>query len=122
VRPFDLALLQAVRERGGTAIIHAHGARVYFDRVLDYPVHAISWADRAGGPSLREARALTGTTLMGGIAHGNFQYTTAAAVRAEVRSAIAEAGRERLLLAPGCSLATYTFPDLIRAARDEARR
>lgn len=122
VRPFDLALLQAVRERGGIAIIHAHGARVYFDRVLDYPVHAISWADRGGGPSLREARALTGTTLMGGIAHGNFQYTAAAAIRAEVRSAIEEAGRERLLLAPGCSLATYTFPDLIRAARDEARR
>jgi uroporphyrinogen decarboxylase len=122
VRPFDLALLDAIRGHGDCHILHAHGNRVYFDRVLDYPVQAISWADRAGGPSLREARDLTRLALMGGIGHAGFQYTSAAAIRAEVRGAIEAAGRDRLLLAPGCSLATYTFPDLIRAARDEARR
>ncbi len=122
VRPFDLALLDAVRELGECHILHAHGNRPYFDRVLDCPVQAISWADRAGGPSLADARGMTTLALMGGIAHTGFQYTSAAAIRAEVRDAIAQAGRTRLLLAPGCSLATYTFPDLIRAARDEARR
>jgi uroporphyrinogen decarboxylase len=122
VRPYDLALLEAVRGAGVCHILHAHGSRVYFDRLLDYPVHAISWADRAGGPSLREARALTPLTLMGGITHAGFQYTSAAAIRAEVREALGAVGRARLLLAPGCSLASYTFPDLIRAARDEARR
>jgi uroporphyrinogen decarboxylase len=122
VRPFDLAFLEAIRGRGECHILHAHGTRVYFDRVLDYPVHAISWADRAGGPSLREARALTSLPLMGGIGHASFQYTAAATIRAEVRDALEQAGRDRFLLAPGCSLATYTFPELIRAARDEARR
>ena len=122
VRPYDLALLEAVRGRGECHILHAHGNRVYFERVLDYPVQAISWADRAGGPTLSAARATTPLALMGGITHANFQYTSAAAIRAQVRDAIDSAGRERLLLAPGCSLATYTFPELIRAARDEARR
>jgi uroporphyrinogen decarboxylase len=122
VRPFDLALLDAIRGRGECHVLHSHGNRVYFDRVLDYPVHAISWADRGGGPSLREARGLTPLALMGGIGHAGFQYTSAAAIRAEVRAAIEAAGRDRLLLAPGCSLASYTFPDLIHAARDEARR
>ena len=59
---------------------------------------------------------------MGGLSHANFQYSPAAALRAEVRQAIAEAGRDKLLLSPGCSLASYTFPELIRAVRDEARR
>jgi uroporphyrinogen decarboxylase len=122
VRPFDLAFLEAVRGEGECHVLHAHGNRVYFDRVLDYPVHAISWADRVGGPSLREARGMTPLALMGGITHANFQYTAAAAIRAEVRNALAEAGRDRFLLAPGCSLASYTFPELIRAARDEGRR
>jgi uroporphyrinogen decarboxylase len=122
VRPFDLAFLEAVRGLGECHVLHAHGNKVYFDRVLDYPVHAISWADRAGGPSLREARGMTRLALMGGITHANFQYTAAAPIRAEVRDALREAGRNGLLLAPGCSLATYTFPELIRAARDEARR
>jgi uroporphyrinogen decarboxylase len=122
VRPFDLALLEAIHGQGECHILHAHGAHVYFDRVLDYPVHAISWADRAGGPSLNQARRLTSLTLMAGLRHLDFQYSTAAEVRAEVRDAIHEAGSTKLLLAPGCSLATYTFPELIRAARDEARR
>jgi uroporphyrinogen decarboxylase len=122
VRPFDLALLEAIRGQGECHILHAHGNQVYFDRVVDYPVHAISWADRAGGPSLREARGLTPLALMAGLRHGNFQYSTAAEIRAEVRQALADVGTEKLLLAPGCSLATYTFPELIRAARDEARQ
>jgi hypothetical protein len=122
VRPFDIALLEAIGDAGACHVLHAHGAHVYFDRVLDYPVRAISWSDRAGGPSLGEARRLTPLALMGGLRHANFQYSPAAALRAEVRQAIADAGPEKLLLAPGCSLASYTFPELIRAVRDEARR
>jgi uroporphyrinogen decarboxylase len=122
VRPFDLALLGAIRGRGECHVLHAHGARVYLDRLLDYPVQAISWADRDSGPSLREVRGMTSLALMAGIGHGNFHYSPAATIRAEIRQAVEEAGREKLLLAPGCSVATDTFPELIRAARDESRR
>jgi uroporphyrinogen decarboxylase len=86
------------------------------------PGDALSWGDRDGGPSLAEARAKTSLVLMGGIGHTHFAYTSAAAIRAEIRGAVATAGPERLFLAPGCALATYTCPELIRAARDEARR
>ncbi len=122
MRPYDLALLEAVRSRGEFHVLHAHGGHLYFDAMLDYPVDAISWADREGGPSLGAARGMTKLALMGGIAHGSFAYTSAGAIRREIRDAVAEAGREKLFLAPGCALATYTFPELIRAARDEARR
>ncbi len=122
MRPFDLALLEALRGRGECHILHAHGSGLYFDRLLDYPVHAISWADRAGGPSLAEARRRTSLALVGGIDHTSFPYVSAAAIREQVRSAVAEAGRDRLLLAPGCAVPTYSFPELIRVARDAAAR
>jgi uroporphyrinogen decarboxylase len=122
MRPFDLALLEAVRGRGECHVLHAHGARLYFDRLLDYPVHALSWADQSGGPSLAEARGKTSLALVGGIEQDQFPQVSAAEIRAEVRRAIAEAGREKLLVAPGCAVPTYSFPELIRAARDAATK
>jgi len=122
MRPFDLALLDAIRGRGEFHVLHAHGNRVYFDRLLDYPVHAVSWADRDSGPSLADLRTRTSLALMGGLGHSGFAYSSAAAIRAQIRSAIAEAGPQKVLLAPGCAVPTYSFPDLIHAARDEAGR
>jgi uroporphyrinogen decarboxylase len=122
MRPFDLALLDGLRGRGEFHVLHAHGARLHLDGLLDYPVQALSWADRDTGPSLAEMRRRTSLALMGGLNHVTFAYTSAARIRAEVAGAVAEAGRTRLLLAPGCALPTYAFPEVIRAARDAAAR
>jgi uroporphyrinogen decarboxylase len=122
MRPFDLRFLEAIRGRGECHILHAHGRSLYWDRLLDYPVHALSWADRNGGPSIAEMRARTPLTLMAGLDHERFQASSARRIRAEVRDALEAAGPTRFILAPGCSLATYTFPPLIQAARDAARR
>jgi hypothetical protein len=35
--------------------------------------------------------------------------------------AIAQAGNTRFILAPGCSLPTYSYPPIIKAARDAVR-
>ncbi len=120
MRPFDLAFLEAIRGRGECHILHAHGERLYWDRLLDYPVQAISWADQNGGPSITEARAQTPLTLMTGLDHVRFVDTAASRVREQVRRALAEGGSSRFILAPGCSLATNAYPPLIRAARDES--
>jgi uroporphyrinogen decarboxylase len=119
MRPFDLAFLEAIRPFGECHILHAHGNGLYLDRLLDYPVHAISWADRQSGPPLTAMRRLTPRVLVGGINHEAFPYTAAAHVREQVRSAIAEAGTRKLFIAPGCALPSYSFPELIRAARAE---
>jgi len=110
MRPFDLQLLQAIAGRGECHVLHAHGERLYLDRLLDYPVHALSWADLNGGPALADMRRRSPLTLMAGLERG------------QVRRALAEAGSTRFILAPGCSLPTYAYPPLIRAARDESSR
>lgn len=122
MRPFDLELLEAIRGRGECHVLHAHGSRLHLDRLLDYPVHAISWADLSGGPSIAEMRKRTDRVLMAGLDHVTFQNSSARLIRDQVRVALAAGGPTRFILAPGCSLATYTFPPLIQAARDAARR
>ena len=122
MRPFDLQLLEAIRGRGECHVLHAHGERIYFERLLDYPVQALSWADKNGGPSIAEARPRTSMTLMAGLDHVTFAEVSAARVRDGVKRALAEGGGTRFIMAPGCSLPTYSYPPLIQAACDEARR
>ncbi len=119
MRPFDLAFLEAIRPFGEFHILHAHGRELFLDRLQDYPVHAISWADRDSGPPLTLMRKVTPRALMGGLDHVNFPYTSAAKIREQVRSAVEEAGTRKLFLAPGCAIPSYSFPELIRAARAE---
>lgn len=116
MRPFDLAFLEAIRGMGECHVLHAHGERLYLDRLLDYPVHALSWADRNGGPSLAEVRSRTGLALMAGLDHVRFAEMPVPEVAAHVKAAVAEGGATRFILAPGCSVPTYTYPPLIRAA------
>ncbi len=121
MRPFDLQLLNAIRGKGECHILHAHGEKLYFDHILDYPVHALSWADLNGGPSIAEARRRTPLTLMAGLDHIKFPYVSARGIREQVETACAQAGSTKFILAPGCSVATYSFVPLIQAARDAVR-
>ncbi len=122
MRPFDLQLLQAIAGRGECHVLHAHGERLYLDRLLDYPVHALSWADLNGGPAIAQMRRRSPLTLMAGLDHVKLVESSAGLVRGQVRRALAEAGPTHFILAPGCSLPTYAYPPLIRAAREESAK
>jgi uroporphyrinogen decarboxylase len=121
MRPFDLAFLKAIQGRGDFHILHAHGERLYLDRLLDYPVDVLSWADLNGGPSISDMRPRTSCTLAAGLDHVRFPYLSAEKIREQVGSAMAGGGGTKFILAPGCSLPTYSFPSLIEAARNAAR-
>jgi uroporphyrinogen decarboxylase len=121
MRPFDLEFLNAIKGKGEMHILHAHGEKLFLDRLLGYPVQAISWADLNGGPTISEARKKTSLTLVAGIDHVKFPNMSARMVREQVKSAIAQAGNTKFILAPGCSIPTYSFPPLIKAARDASR-
>jgi uroporphyrinogen decarboxylase len=122
MRPFDIAFLEAIRPFGEFHVLHAHGSELYLDRLNEYPVHAISWADRQSGPPLALMRRISSRALMGGLDHAKFAETSAAGIREQIRTAIAEVGSRKLLLAPGCAIQSYSFPELIRAARSEVGR
>ncbi len=121
MRPFDLELLNALKGKGEFQVLHAHGEKLYLDLLLDYPVQVLSWADLNGGPSIEAMRKRTPISLMAGIDHLKFPYVSAKVIRDQVKAARAQAGNTKFILAPGCSIATYSFPPLIKAAREAAR-
>jgi uroporphyrinogen decarboxylase len=120
MRPFDLEFLNAIKGKGEMHILHAHGEKLFLDRLLDYPVHAISWADLNGGPTIAEARKKTSLTLMAGIDHIKFPNVSAKIIRDQVKAAAAQGGTTKFILAPGCSLPTFSYPPMIKAARNAA--
>jgi uroporphyrinogen decarboxylase len=116
MRPFDLEFLNAIKGKGEMHILHAHGEKLFIDRLLDYPVQALSWADLNGGPSIAAMRKKTPLTLMAGVDHVKFPNLSAKIVREQVKSAVDQAGNTKFILAPGCSLPTFSYPPLIKAA------
>jgi len=118
MRPFDLEFLKAIQGKGECHILHAHGEKLYFDSLLDYPVHALSWADLNGGPTIAEARRKTPITLLAGIDHVNLPDLSVRLVKSQVNTAIAQAGKSKFVLAPGCAVPSYAFTPLIKAIRD----
>jgi uroporphyrinogen decarboxylase len=121
MRPFDLAFLRAIADRGECHVVHAHGSKLFFARLVDYPAHVLSWADLNGGPTIAQARKMTDRTLMAGIDHVQFPYVSAQAIREQVAAARTAGGNTRFILAPGCSVPTYSYPPLIHAAAKAAR-
>lgn len=121
MRPFDVGLLKILQGKGECHILHAHGENLFLDRMLDYHVQVLSWADLNGGPTIDQARQKTSLTLMAGIDYVNFPYMSVKKVKEQVRAALAQAGDTKFILAPGSALPTYGFPPLIRAVHDALR-
>jgi uroporphyrinogen decarboxylase len=100
---YDLIVLEATKGRSWFNILHVHGQKGMFDQLLDYPVHALNYHDREGGPSLAEMRKKTEKCLVGGIGHTTtLVHGTPADVDAQVRDAWGQVNHRGLILGPGC--------------------
>lgn len=107
VLPYDLQVLEALPERAWFNVVHLCGGRIHHQIAAELPVRAISWStSNRGNPGLREVRDRYRRAVMGGLRHRTTLVGgPPAAVRAEVKAAIAETeGGQGLLLAPGCSV------------------
>lgn len=120
-RPFDLELLRAAE--GMVRILHVHGVGLDPGRVLDYPCEVVSLSDRlSGNPSLAELRTRTNKCLMGGIDETKIQERTLPALAHEVDDALAHAGTRNFILAPGCTIPSFTPRRTLSFLRDYTRR
>lgn len=120
-RPYDLRVLDAVQ--GATFnILHVCRPHNMLDILLDYPVTAINWADRAeGNQSLADVMAKTDRAVMGGVdEHQTLLRGSPEDVRAQVRDALTQTGGRRFLMAPGCSVSPQTPAENLRAAVEAA--
>ena len=120
LKPFDLRVCEAMQ--GMTRILHVHGTHVDMQRVLDYPVEVFSVSDRLeGNPSLAQLRKMTSKCLMGGINEAKIQERSLPEIRAEMHDAFKQAGKQKFIIAPGCTSAPQTPQPILRAIRETSR-
>ncbi|GAB4370509.1 MAG: hypothetical protein Kow00128_17590 [Deltaproteobacteria bacterium] len=122
VKPFSSRVLASVRGKGILNTAHLHGEDLWFDDCLDLPADALNWWDRGpNGPSLPAAREKFPGCLMGGIDHTLVHRRTGPFLKEHVREALRLGGKERFLLAGGCSIESSANPSAIRAIVEAAR-
>ena len=120
---YDLQALEGTR-KGWLNIIHIHADpdrqddQLYFDMFANYPVSAVSWSDKVTGPTLSEARKLTGKCLMAGLyERGPLTHGDEKALEDEMQNAITQTGGKHFILANGCSIPNDTPENWLIYAR-----
>lgn len=116
-RPFDLMVLNAVKEKSNFNILHIHGQQIFFNELLDYPVQAINWSHLHTQPSLAEARKLYSGCLLGGIDEAQFSHNTVQTIEKQISQTIELLGHRHLMITPGCSVQTDSAPKLLHTVR-----
>lgn len=99
-KPYDLEVLSA--SSGWCNILHAHGEDIMFDLLKDYPVQIFNYHAWQSLPSVGEAAACTGKTLMCGIERMDITNHKKNKLRNEIYESIKQTGGRNLILAPGC--------------------
>lgn len=99
---YDLQVIQAFADVTPINILHIHGPNTYFEELTKYPVNCINWHDRWVAPDMAQARKLTDKCLMGGMNEKWLEHAKYEDVAEHLQQAVEAAGRQKLILAPGC--------------------
>lgn len=122
VKPFAARVLSSVRGKAILNTAHIHGDDLWFDDCIDLPADAFNWWDRGpNGPSLAAVKERISGCVMGGIDHTIVTRRTVPFLKEHVREARRLGGRDRFLLANGCSIDASVNPAAIRAIVEAAR-
>lgn len=121
--PYDLRVLDALRDGAWCTIVHLHGPEPMFELADEYPVDAVNWHDRETTPSLTDALRLTTRAVVAGISRrGAIVSGTPEEAAAEVRDAVGQTGGVRLIVAPGCVIPYRAPRENLLAARNAVTR
>jgi len=119
----DLKILAAAS--GGTLnILHVCGKPLDFSRFGHYPVQALNWADRIGGPPIAEVASWLGPAICSGIDNlGTLVSGSPSDIEREVANAVEQAAGRPIVIAPGCTFDGHAVPPSnLRAIRQAVDR
>lgn len=120
-KPFAMEVLKAAE--GMTRILHIHGSYLQMDRVEGYPYEVLSVPIKgAGNPSLVEMRGMTDKCIMGGLDETLLHERSLPELAREIDEVMAQAGSEKFILAPGCTIASFTPQRTLTFLREHSRR
>ena len=110
VRGSDLKILAGAA--GGTLnIVHVCGKPLDFARFGQYPVQALNWADRIGGPPIAEVAPWLGPAICCGVDNlGTLVGGSPYDIEREVADAVRQAAERPIMIAPGCTFDGHAVP------------
>jgi uroporphyrinogen decarboxylase len=113
-RPYDLCVLEAAR--GGTFnMLHVCDGNNMLADLADYPVQSFNWASTdSTNPSITASANLPGLRVAG-LGRDVLTEATADQALREVATARADSGDRNWALGPGCTIASTSRDDHIRA-------
>ena len=100
-KPYDMKVFEAAKD-GWFNTLHAHGDKLMFDTLKDYPVDVWNWHAFETLPSMKEARDLSGKCLMGGIQRYNITNRNKNAVIDDIYRSFEQMRGIGHILTPGC--------------------
>ncbi len=119
-RSFTTAVLEAAS--GNVRALHVHGNHLVMSRIAGYPYEILSISDRLGGnPTLAELRKITDKCLMGGLDETRIQDMSLPSLDEQIDDAVAQAGPTGLILAPGCTIPSFTHQRNLAHIREYSR-
>lgn len=126
-RPYDLQVLNAVKDKTWLNLMHIHGTeQLFFKEIEDYPVQGFNWEDISSNISMKDARAVSDKLLVGGIEQlEDFRELDRENLKEKLRmrvKAAREAAGEKLVVASGCCVPSdipeYRF-NVLKEVMDE---
>lgn len=123
VRNGDLKILAAASS-AQLNMLHVCGVPQDFDLFASYRAPVLNWADRDGGPPIREVISRTSSLVCGGVDNlGTLARGTPADVETEIRDALAQSGGHPMIISPGCTFDPDSVPSanleaMVRVARE----
>ena len=117
-RPYDLALLNHIKDRTWFNMMHVHYCEnLVMEEFMDYPVQAYNWEnctacqDMSRLTSIRQVRSMTDRVIIGGIdQHNDFhnkdndREAIKETLKRRLYTAMEECGDYNFIFAPGCAL------------------
>lgn len=117
-RPYDLRILRAASQ-GRFNVLHVCKQRNLLLEMLDYPVHAFSWAATdPTNPTIPQVLENSSAAVMGGISHDEaLAQPSPDAALSDLRRGFDLTRGRRWLVAPGCSISPAVAPAHLHAIR-----
>ena len=107
-KPAAMKLMNAIKLLAPFNVLHVHGTRIFEKDVLDFPVPVISYEDRQpSNPSIEELKKRFPGAIMGGIDHNQIINRTYGFIKKNVHEGLRRGGKDRFILANGCSLPNW---------------
>ncbi|MGE5676510.1 MAG: uroporphyrinogen decarboxylase family protein [Pseudomonadota bacterium] len=117
-RPYDLQILNTVKDKMWFNIMHMHGNAPMFELMEKYPVQAVNWHDRLVDLDLKAGRKMSNKILIGGVDEfGILKDANEAELKAHLKDAVDQVEDGRLILGPGCCVPLNVNEDRFDVAK-----